>query len=94
MPYCRCGNEFPEAGQGLVSTTASNAAKKEAAAEIVRRAHMIAQSATSRATLSGLGQRDTTSALVVLRRRALAESAADGLVSNGSGRLPLPSFSR
>ena len=42
MPYCRCGNEFPEARAKLGFDYCLECGKKEAAAEIAGRAHMIA----------------------------------------------------
>jgi len=42
MPYCRCGNEFSEARAGLGFDCCLECGKKEAAAEIARRALMIA----------------------------------------------------
>ena len=42
MPYCRCGNEFSEARASLGFDYCLECGKKEAAAEIERRAHMIA----------------------------------------------------
>src|SRR5246127_4698085 len=42
MPYCRCGNEFPEARARLGFDCCLECGKKEAAAEIARRARMIA----------------------------------------------------
>ena len=42
MPYCRCGNEFSEARARLGFACCLECGKKEAAAEIARRAHMIA----------------------------------------------------
>jgi hypothetical protein len=42
MPYCRCGNEFPEARARLGFACCLDCGRKEAAAEIARRAHMIA----------------------------------------------------
>src|SRR4029077_9482197 len=42
MPYCRCGNEFSEAWAGLVFDCCLECGKNEAAAEIARRALMIA----------------------------------------------------
>src|SRR5438876_12381337 len=42
MPLCRCGNEFSEARAKLGFTYCLECGKKEAAAEIARRAHMIA----------------------------------------------------
>ena len=42
MPYCRCGNEFSEARARLGFDYCLECGKKEAAAEIARRAHMIA----------------------------------------------------
>src|SRR5260370_39993556 len=42
MPYCRCGNEFSEARARLGFDCCLECGSKEAAAEIARRAHMIA----------------------------------------------------
>jgi hypothetical protein len=42
MLYCRCGNEFPEARASLGFDCCLECGKKEAAAEIARRAQMIA----------------------------------------------------
>ena len=42
MPYCRCGNEFSDARARLGFGCCLECGKKEAAAEIARRAHMIA----------------------------------------------------
>jgi hypothetical protein len=42
MPYCRCGNEFPEARARLGFDCCLECGKNEAAAEIARRARMIA----------------------------------------------------
>ncbi len=42
MPYCRCGNEFSEARARLGFDCCLECGKKEAAAEIERRASMIA----------------------------------------------------
>ncbi len=42
MPYCRCGNDFSEARARLGFDYCLECGKKEAAAEIARRAHMIA----------------------------------------------------
>jgi hypothetical protein len=42
MPYCRCGNEFSEARARLGFDCCLECGRKEAAAEIERRAHMIA----------------------------------------------------
>ena len=42
MPYCRCGNEFSEARAGLGFDCCLECGKEEAAAEIARRAMMIA----------------------------------------------------
>ncbi len=42
MPYCRCGNEFSEARARLGFDYCLECGKKEAAAEIARRARMIA----------------------------------------------------
>ena len=42
MPYCRCGNEFSEARAHLGFDCCLECGKKEAAAEIARRAFMIA----------------------------------------------------
>ena len=42
MPYCRCGNEFSEARARLGFDCCLECGKKEAAAEIARRALMIA----------------------------------------------------
>ena len=42
MPYCRCGNEFPEARARLGFDSCLECGTAEAAAEIARRAHMIA----------------------------------------------------
>src|SRR5438309_6555567 len=42
MPYCRCGNEFSEARARLGFDCCLECGKKVAAAEIVRRARMIA----------------------------------------------------
>lgn len=42
MPYCHCGNEFPEARARLGFDCCLECGKKQAAAEIARRAHMIA----------------------------------------------------
>jgi hypothetical protein len=42
MPYCRCGNEFSEARARLSFDCCLECGKKEAAAEIARRAQMIA----------------------------------------------------
>jgi hypothetical protein len=42
MTYCRCGNEFPEARARLGFDCCLECGSKEAAAEIARRAHMIA----------------------------------------------------
>jgi hypothetical protein len=42
MPYCRCGNEFSEARAGLGCDRCRECGKEEAAAEIARRAMMIA----------------------------------------------------
>ena len=42
MPYCRCGNEFSEARARLGFDYCLECGKKEAAAQIARRARMIA----------------------------------------------------
>jgi hypothetical protein len=42
MPYCRCGNEFSEARARLGFDCCLECGSKEAAAEIARRARMIA----------------------------------------------------
>ena len=42
MPYCQCGNESSEARVGLGFDCCLECGKKEAAAEIARRARMIA----------------------------------------------------
>jgi hypothetical protein len=42
MPYCDCGNEFSEARAQLGFDCCLDCGKKRAAAEIARRAHMIA----------------------------------------------------
>lgn len=42
MPYCRCGNEFPEARARLGFDCCLECGAAEAAAETARRAHMIA----------------------------------------------------
>ncbi|MBV8935634.1 MAG: hypothetical protein JO095_07505 [Alphaproteobacteria bacterium] len=42
MPYCRCGNEFPEARAQLGFDSCLECGTAEAAAEIARRSHMIA----------------------------------------------------
>jgi hypothetical protein len=42
MPYCRCGNEFSEARARLGFDCCLECGKEEAAAEIARRARMIA----------------------------------------------------
>ena len=42
MPYCRCGNEFPEARARLGCDCCLECGTAEAAAETARRAHMIA----------------------------------------------------
>ena len=42
MPYCRCGNEFSEARARLGFDCCLECGGNEAAAETVRRAHMIA----------------------------------------------------
>jgi hypothetical protein len=42
MPYCRCGNEFSEARARLGFDCCLECGKNEAAAEIARRAQMIA----------------------------------------------------
>src|SRR6202022_4429798 len=42
MPYCRCGTEFSEARARLGFDCCLECGKKEAAAEIARRAQMIA----------------------------------------------------
>jgi hypothetical protein len=42
MPYCRCGNEFSEARARLGFDCCLECGKNEAAAEIARRARMIA----------------------------------------------------
>jgi len=42
MPYCRCGNEFSEARSRLGFDCCLECGNKEAAAEIARRARMIA----------------------------------------------------
>ena len=42
MPYCRCGNEFSEARAGLGFDCCLECGKREATAEIARRALMIA----------------------------------------------------
>jgi len=42
MPYCRCGNEFSEARARLGFDCCLECGKKEATAEIARRAQMIA----------------------------------------------------
>ena len=64
MPYCRCGNEFSEARARLGFDCCLECGKKEAAAEIARRSHMIAPiSHKVRLHLSGLGRGDATSAL-------------------------------
>ena len=42
MPYCRCGNEFPEARARLGFECCLECGTAEAAAETARRAHMIA----------------------------------------------------
>jgi len=42
MPYCRCGNEFSEAWARLGFDCCLECGKNEAAAEIARRARMIA----------------------------------------------------
>ena len=42
MPYCRCGNEFPEARAQLGFDCCLECGTAEAAAETARRAHMIA----------------------------------------------------
>src|SRR5690242_2981547 len=42
MPYCRCGNEFSEARAKLGFDRCLECGKAEAAAEIARRARMIA----------------------------------------------------
>jgi hypothetical protein len=42
MPHCRCGNEFSEARASLGFNCCLECGSKEAAAEIARRAHMIA----------------------------------------------------
>ena len=42
MPYCRCGNEFSEARARLGFDYCLECGKEEAAAEIARRARMIA----------------------------------------------------
>ena len=42
MPYCRCGNEFPEARARLGFDCCLECGTAEAAAETARRAHMIA----------------------------------------------------
>src|SRR5436309_11608437 len=42
MPYCRCGTEFSEARARLGFDCCLECGTKEAAAEIARRAHMIA----------------------------------------------------
>ena len=42
MPYCRCGSEFSEARERLGFDCCLECGKKEAAAEIARRARMIA----------------------------------------------------
>ena len=42
MPHCRCGNEFSEARARLGFDCCLECGKREAAAEIARRAHMIA----------------------------------------------------
>ena len=41
MPYCRCGNEFSEARARLGFDCCLECGKKEATAEIARRARMI-----------------------------------------------------
>jgi hypothetical protein len=41
MPYCLCGNEFSEARARLGFDSCLECGKKEAAAEIARRARMI-----------------------------------------------------
>jgi hypothetical protein len=42
MPYCHCGNEYSDARARLGFGCCLECGKKEAAAEIARRAHMIA----------------------------------------------------
>jgi hypothetical protein len=42
MPYCQCGNDFSEARARLAFDCCLECGKKEAAAEIARRARMIA----------------------------------------------------
>jgi hypothetical protein len=42
MPYCRCGNEFPEARARLGFGCCLECGSREAAAEVARRAYMIA----------------------------------------------------
>jgi hypothetical protein len=42
MPYCRCGNEYPDARARLGFDCCLECGKREAAAEVARRAHMIA----------------------------------------------------
>jgi hypothetical protein len=74
MPYCQCGNEFSEARARLGFDCCLECGKKEAAAEITRRAHMIPDKPQIRLHLSGLGRGDAASALA----RGLGQDTPDG----------------
>src|SRR5712672_3116407 len=84
MPYCRCGNEFSEARAGLGFDCCLECGKKEAAAEIARRAHMIAP-ISSKSGYTYLGSDKATQ-----RQRLLEGSAkTPRMESGGSGNRPI-----
>jgi hypothetical protein len=79
MPYCRCGNEFPEARARLGFDSCLECGRKEAAAEIARRAHMIAP-VSHKSGYTYLGPDSATQ-----RQRLLEGSAKTPPMQTGTG---------
>ena len=77
MPYCRCGNEFSEAWARLGFDCCLECGKNEAAAEIARRARMIAP-ISHKSGYTYLGPDEETQ-----RQRLLEGSAQDTPDGNG-----------
>ena len=91
MPYCRCGNEFSEARARLGFDCCLECGKNEAAAEIARRALMIAP-ISHKSGYTYLGPDDETQ-----RQRLLEGSAKTPRMETGTrviGRTAQPKRAR
>ena len=91
MPYCRCGNEFSEARARVGFDCCLECGKNEAAAEIARRARMIAP-ITHKSGYTYLGPDEETQ-----RQRLLEGSAKTPRMETGTrviGRTAQPKRAR